>query len=400
MMRLMRIRLPLLALMSLALIVLPSVAAAQRGLPYRRVCEPSPGAGRAFCLALFRSDLPRITTVSPGFLPPGYGPAEIRDAYRLPTAGFGRTVAIVVAFDDPSAEQDLAVYRNQYGLPPCTTANGCFRKIDQNGGTRYPPSDAGWAGEASLDMDAVSAACPYCRILLVEANDNFFSNLFTAEDQAVAQGARFVSNSWGANEFSGEELFDRRLAAHSGVAFTFASGDQGYGHQLYPAASPYVTAVGGTSLVRARNPRGWVEGAWSGAGSGCSPYAPKPSFQRDLSCPRRTAADVSADADPMTGLAVYDSFEFSGWRVFGGTSASAPLLAAMYALAGVPGTADQPSSFPYARPWAFNDIVTGANGSCGGSYLCTAVVGYDGPTGIGTPNGVAGLTNGPIAASR
>jgi subtilase family serine protease len=394
------VRLPLLALMSLALILVPSVAAARRGLPYRRVCEPSPGADRAFCLALSRTDLPRITTLSPGFLPPGYGPAEIHSAYRLPTAGFGRTVAVVDAFDDPNAEGDLAVYRNQYGLPPCTTANGCFRKIDQNGGTRYPRSDAGWAGEISLDVDAVSAACPYCRILLVEANDNFLSNLFAAEDQAVAQGARFVSNSWGANELSGEGLFDRGFAGHPGVAFTFASGDQGYGRQIYPAASPYVTAVGGTSLVRARNPRGWAEGAWSGSGSGCSPYEPKLSFQRDLSCPRRTEADVSADADPMTGLAVYDSFESPGWRVFGGTSASAPLLAAMYALAGIPGPASRPNSFPYARPWAFNDIVTGANGSCGGSYLCTAVVGYDGPTGIGTPNGVAGLTNGPIAASR
>jgi subtilase family serine protease len=166
---------------------------------------------------------------------------------------------------------------------------------------------------------------------------------------------------------------------------TAASGDAGYGVQ-FPAASQYVTAVGGTSLTRAANTRGWSETAWSGAGSGCSAYELKPLWQTDRGCTRRTVADVSADADPNTGVAVYDTYHAGGWLVFGGTSVASPIIAGAYALNGGPVTF---GSNPYLHASSLFDVLTGSNGSCGGSYLCTAGPGYDGPTGLGTPNGTS-----------
>src|SRR5205085_8658244 len=202
--------------------------------------------------------------------------------------------AIVDAFDDPNAEGDLAVYRSQFGLPACTTANGCFRKVDQNGGTAYPRGDAGWAEEISLDLDMASAVCPGCKILLVEARTNSFANLAAAVDRAVALGASVVSNSYGGNEYAGE-VNDQAHFNHPGVAITVSSGDNGYGVE-FPAASQYVTAVGGTTLTRDGSARGFGETVWNGAGSGCSAYITKPSWQTDAGCARRTVADVSAVA--------------------------------------------------------------------------------------------------------
>nr|WSY53966.1 S53 family peptidase [Streptomyces sp. NBC_00886] len=360
----------------------------------RRVCNPSPGPGRASCLAMLRTDLPPLRTVQPESQPSGYHPSDIQTAYSLPRGGAGRTVAIIDPFNTRTAESDLAVYRRQFNLPPCTTANGCFRKINQYGGTTPPRgTDPGWALETSLDLDAVSAACPDCKILLVQSTDAYFSNMFAAVRQAVAQGVKYVSMSWGAPEYSGETAGDSVFTP--GVAFVAASGDAGYPHLIYPAASRYVTAAGGTTLRQVQTPPGFTETAWSGGGSGCSLYESKPPFQHDTGCPRRTAVDISADADPATGLAVYDTTPTdnggTGWMVVGGTSLSSPLIAAMYAVAGTPGPADRPNSYPYAHPQAFRDITRGSNGSCGGSYLCTAKTGYDGPTGIGAPLGIAGL---------
>jgi subtilase family serine protease len=296
-------------------------------------------------------------------------------------------VAIVDAYDDPKAEADLAVYRSTYGLPPCTTANGCFRKVNQTGGTTYPTANTGWAEEIALDLDMASAVCPNCKILLVEASSNSLGNLLAAENEAATLGANVISNSWGASEFSSEALYDG--AFNHGIPITASTGDSGYGVS-WPAASPYVTAVGGTHLVTASNGRGWSETAWSGAGSGCSGYEPKPSWQSDSGCTRRTVADVSAVADPNTGVAVYDTYNVSGWLVFGGTSVSAPIVAATYALAGNGATISTPS-YSYAHTGSLFDVTSGSNGSCGGSYLCTAVAGYDGPTGFGTPNGTSGF---------
>ncbi|MGW0880808.1 S53 family peptidase [Streptomyces sp. NPDC002671] len=326
--------------------------------------------------------------------PAGYGPASLQAAYNLPSAtgGSGQTVAIVDAYDDPSAEADLAVYRSQYGLSACTTANGCFQKVDQNGGTKYPRGNSGWAEEISLDLDMVSAACPNCKILLVEASSATMTNLGTAVNTAVRLGAKFVSNSYGGGESTSDPTYDSSYFNHPGVAITVSSGDGGYGVE-YPAASKYVTAVGGTSLKTASTTRGWTDTVWSGAGSGCSKYDAKPTWQKDTGCANRTVADVSAVADPNTGVAVYDTYgQGSGWMVFGGTSASSPLIAAVYALGGTPSAGSSPASFPYAHTTALFDVTSGSNGACGGSYLCTGTAGYDGPSGLGVPNGTAAFT--------
>jgi hypothetical protein len=360
----------------------------------------TPAKGQAACLSLARTDVMHHLGISPDATPSGYGPTDLQSAYALSaSAGSGATVAIVDAQDDPNAEKDLGTYRSQYGLPSCTTANGCFRKVDQNGGTSYPTADSGWAGEISLDLDMVSAVCPQCHILLVEATSANMDDLGTAVNRAVTLGAKYVSNSYGGSEDSSDTTSDTSYFNHPGVAITVSSGDSGYGVE-YPAASKYVTAVGGTSLSRASNSRGWSESVWGssaggeGAGSGCSAYDTKPTWQTDTGCSKRTVADVSAVADPNTGLAVYDSYGASGWQVYGGTSASSPIIASVYALAGTPAAGTVPASYLYSHTANLNDVTSGANGSCGSSYLCTAKAGYDGPTGLGTPNGTAAFTNG------
>ena len=323
--------------------------------------------------------------------PAGYGPSDLLSAYNLAAAaaqsGGTQTVAIVDAFDDPNAEADLAVYRSQYGLSACTTANSCFRKVNQTGGTSYPSPDTGWSQEISLDLDMVSAICPRCKILLVEASSNSFSDLSASVNEAATLGATQISNSYGNDYRSGQYPGSESYYNHPGIAVTASSGDYGYGVS-FPAASRYVTAVGGTSLTPDSSSRGWSETAWSGAGSGCSAYVTKPSWQTDSGCSMRTVTDVSAVADPNTGVAVYDTYNESGWLVFGGTSVSSPIIASYYALIG-PSAATNYGSFVYTHQNLFNDVTSGSNGSCG-TYLCQAQTGYDGPTGIGTPAGVPG----------
>jgi subtilase family serine protease len=318
--------------------------------------------------------------------PSGLTPADLRSAYAVPSSTSARVVAIVDAYDNPNAENDLNVYRAQFGLPACTTANGCFRKVDQNGGTNYPRGDVGWGQEIDLDLQMVSAICPSCRILLVEASTASFTNLGTAINTAVKLGAGVISNSWGGSEFSSEASVEQQYLNHPGVSITVSSGDSGFGVE-FPAASQYVTAVGGTRLTKSATARGWTETAWSGAGSGCSAYITKPSWQKDTGCARRTVADVAAVADPNTGVAVFDSYghgpRSTGWLVFGGTSVAAPIVAGFYGIAN--NGAD--ASVAYSHTSALFDVTSGSNGSCGGSYLCTAVSGYDGPTGLGTPDG-------------
>jgi subtilase family serine protease len=363
----------------------------------RQLCAEPGKPGYMACQAVVRTDLTPRTSLGRHDTPKGFGPADLQAAYNLPKdGGKGATVAIVDANDDPNAEKDLAAYRSQYGLPECSTGNGCFKKIDQDGGTNYPTPDSGWAGEISLDVDMVSAACPQCHILLVEAKSASMDDLGAAVNQAVKQGAKYVSNSYGGSEEAADASADDKYFKHPGVAITVSSGDSGYGTE-YPAASQYVTAVGGTSLKKDGSTRGWSESVWGtsgggdGAGSGCSQFDAKPSWQKDTGCAKRAVADVAAVADPATGLAVYDTYQAGGWNVYGGTSASAPLVAGVYALAGTPGSGDVPASYPYAHPDKLNDVTDGSNGSCG-TYLCKAGKGYDGPTGLGTPNGVAAFT--------
>lgn len=362
-----------------------------------------PGYSR--CFALVRTDIGGTvggagsTTVLSGrqrgtnTTPSGYGPSDLQSAYAFPstTAGAGQTVAVVDAYNDPYAESDMNVYRSQFGLPACTTSNGCFKKVNQNGVQgSYPRGNIGWGQEISLDLDMVSAVCPNCHILLVEAKTATNVNLGIAVDTAVKLGANEVSNSYGGSETSAyNAAYD-----HPGVAITASAGDSGTG-AMQPASYGTVTAVGGTTLVRAADTRGWSETVWSGTGSGCSAYVPKPSWQSGsvFACPNRTNNDVSADADPNTGVAVYDSYgsrRFTGWLVFGGTSVSSPVIAAAYALAGNAASVTY-GSYPYAHAADFNDVTVGSNGTCTYAYVCNAEVGYDGPTGIGTPNGVSGL---------
>jgi subtilase family serine protease len=356
--------------------------ATANGLSVQESCGPvAVGYARCFALRVTGSD-----HLSADAGPAGYHPKDLHKAYKLTnTAGTGQTVAIVDAFDDPNAESDLAVYRSQFGLPACTTANGCFRKVSQTGGTVYPPPDVGWAGEISLDLDMVSAICKNCHILLVEATSNSLGNLTTAVNEAAALAATEISNSYGGGEFSGDTAFAAPYN-HPGIPITASTGDHGYaaGPQI-PAAFTTVTAVGGTNLKPKANSRGWKEKVWSGAGSGCSPFIAKPAWQHDTGCSNRTIGDVSAVADPATGVTVYDSYGAPGFVVFGGTSVSAPIIASVYALAGN-GSGINNASFAYAHTTSLFDVTKGSNGSCGGSYLCTGLPGYDGPTGFGTPN--------------
>jgi hypothetical protein len=381
-------------------------AAAAATPDYRRACAAPTRSRRASCLVLVRTNVAARTQRSLGpDTPPsgvGYGPASLQNAYVLPSAnaGSGQTVAIVDAYDDPNAAADLATYRSDWGLPACTTANGCFSKVNQNGQASPlpPPSGStGWATEESLDIDMVSAICPNCHIVLVEANSNNSGDLYAAENAAVAAGAKFVSNSWASCEYSGETQDDSQFFNHPGVAITAASGDWGYldqgigcGTPSYPAASPDVVAVGGTSLTQDSSvPRGWAETTWSGTGSGCSGYEPKPSWQNDSGCANRTGNDVAAVADPNTGVAVYDTYDQGGWLEVGGTSVATPVIASIYALVGAPAPNTYPASYLYAHTGALNDVTSGADGTCSPAYLCTAGPGYDGPTGWGTPNGIA-----------
>jgi subtilase family serine protease len=376
-----------LALLALApgAMAAPPFQPGQHGYGNRHVCGPA-SPGSAQCHARVISDAGGAPLVTAG--PAGYGPADVQSAYALAPSTATPTVAIVDAYGDPNAEADLATYRSRFGLPACTKANGCFRQVDQRGGSALPRANASWAQEISLDIDMVSAACPSCHILLVETDSNAFTNLAAGVDSAARLGANAISNSYGGPEFSGETSYESHYS-HPGSPSTVSSGDNGYGAE-FPAASRYVTAVGGTHLTRGGSgTRGWTETAWSGAGSGCSAYVSKPSWQTDGGCARRTVADVSAVADPNTGVAVYDSLKYqgrSGWMVFGGTSASSPIVASVYALAGnTAGMND--ASYAYGHSGSLFDVTSGSNGSCGGSYLCTAIAGYDGPTGLGTPNG-------------
>jgi len=361
----------------------------------RHVCA-SPAYGEAQCLADVVTNEPIARS---GGAITGYDAAQLEAAYNLPIShGSGQTIAVVDAMDDPTAASDLATYRKANGLPPCTTSNGCFRKLNETGQAgNYPIADPGWGIEISLDLDMVSAACPHCHIVLVEATTNSILDLGISENTAAAPGVDAISNSYGLAEFNGMQQYEQYYR-HPGTTILASSGDFGFGPASFPAVMSNVIAVGGTTLSTASNARGWSEIAWYAASSGCSAYIAKPSWQPGNHCFMRTVADVSADADPYPGLAVYDTsfppgFEGlnPGWIAVGGTSASSPFVAGVVGLAGNGTT--MTSGFPYHHVSDFFDVVGGSNGYCGGvhNYLCNGVKGYDGPTGLGTPDGAGGL---------
>jgi len=370
-------------------------------------------------------------------LPPaGFGPADLQSAYRLTASarskGDDALIAIVDAYDTPQAEHDLAVYRARYGLPPCTTANRCFRKVNQKGKAAplppvAPPDFAGWQVETALDLEMVSANCPKCNILLVESNDDFMNNLGAAVNEAAEFEPAAISNSYVTNESPADPgpVAKGGLLAyyvHPNIAVVAGSGDFGFMNMpqwdgsvigpLIPAAFPSVVAVGGTELWQdATAARGWSEAAWSSTGSGCSAVEPMPSWQQaDPSCvgsstdedgrtrtfPARIYGDVAYAAD---NVAEYDSsglFGPNGWHVLAGTSIGSPAIAAIYGLAGYGPNGNRDSEdtdFPaqklYASRRGLFDITSGSNGACSDTYLCSAGPGYDGPTGNGSPNGIA-----------
>ena len=318
-------------------------------------------------------------------------PAYLEQAYDLSylsqTGGSADTVAIVDAYDDPTAEADLAMYRSTYGLPACTSQSGCFKKVNENGATSpLPAADASWDVEISLDLDAVSAICPHCHILLVEAASPYDTDLDAGVQTAAAMGANQISASW---TFTASGIPPGSYT-FPGIATVAATGDQGYvgpGADDYPAAFPGVTAAGGTTLAPASSAgaRGFSEGAWSGGGSGCDRNFAQPSYQPAAGCAGRAYADLSADADPSTGLNVYDN---GTWGLVGGTSLATPLIAAYYAITGAPAATPQ---WAYDDSGQLNDVVTGSTGTCPAriSYVCNAGVGYDGPTGVGSISGAA-----------
>lgn len=366
---------------------------------HKATCARTFGFGEARCFAHVVTDARgnelagKPEAAAPFITPSGYGPVDLQSAYYSGTAPAGSTkiIAIVDAYGYPNAEADLAVYRSQYGLPACTTANGCFIKRDQRGGTAYPRYNSGWAQEQALDLDMASAMCPSCKIMLVQGDSASLTNLAAAVNWAATQAnVVAISNSYGAGE-TGTASYGAAYD-HPGIAVTVSSGDSGYG-AAFPATAPGAIAVGGTNLKRAANTRGWAEAAWTGGGSGCSAVFAKPGWQLDPLCTNRMEADISAVADPATGVAVYGPTgrgQGSGWLVFGGTSVSAPLIAGMYGARGA-GATNASSGIYGANAAYFNDIVSGSNGSCGGTYFCTTQAGYDGPTGRGTPIGTGGL---------
>jgi hypothetical protein len=331
---------------------------------------------------------PRPTRSGASWLvPSGYGPADLRNAYRIAAKGSATTiVAVVDAYGYPGAQTDLAAYRATYGLPPCTAASGCFIRVNQRGGSAPPPTDTGWSQEQALDIQMASAMCPNCRILLVETDDDTIDNLAAGVTLAAARGAAAISNSYGGSE-PGTRAY-AQVYKRPGIAMTASAGDTGYGAE-FPASAPYMIPVGGTRLVRAANARGWKETVWTQTGSGCSAIYAKPAWQTDALCTKRMMNDVAAVAAPATGVAVYGPIGpggTSGWMVFGGTSVGAPLIAGIYAAAG---TRPLGARSIWRHRAELYDVTSGNNGACGNTYFCTAETGYDGPAGNGTPKGKA-----------
>jgi len=358
---------------------------------WEHVCAAAP-VNQASCQSLVVTDANGTPLAGSGPAASAYGPTQFHGGYNLPaTSSSSQTIAIVDAYDDPNIESDLAVYDTYYKLPACTTANGCFKKVGQSGTSSLPRGNSGWALEIALDVETAHQTCQNCKIILVEASSASMTNLGAAVNTAAKLGATVISNSYGGSESSADTSYDSSYFNHPGVAITVSSGDNGYGVE-YPASSRYVTAVGGTTL-KLTGGNVWAgETAWADAGSGCSAYDTKPSWQSDSGCSRRSVADVSADADPNTGAAVYDSVSYQGqkgWFQVGGTSLAAPLIAGVYALAGNAASTTY-GSYPYSHTSSLHDVTSGSNGTCG-TYLCKAGTGFDGPTGLGSPNGIGGF---------
>jgi len=337
--------------------------------------------GRPTCLALTKKGIqPACTGATCGF-----APIDLQTRYKLTnklSRGSGQIVAIIDAGDNPDAATDLTTYRNQFGLGTTT-----FNKYNQNGQQSGYPSYTGWSVEIDLDIEMVSAVCPKCTIYLVEANSASSSDLDAAEQEAVTLGAHIISNSWIC--YGSVNCVDSGAYSTPGVVYLAASGDFGYNQNGAPEALANVVSVGGTQLAKSGS--AYSESAWNDAGSGCATGITKPSWQHDAGCSSRTDTDVSSEAGCSPGVAEFDQFD-GGWFGVCGTSAASPTIAGIYGLAGNASSQTAGKRFWTLKRKGYrrhlNDITTGNNGSCGGSYLCTAMKGYDGPTGWGSPKGL------------
>jgi subtilase family serine protease len=366
----------------------------------RAACGPA-GPRQARCFALFAPQAGVNSAIAagqagPAAAPKGWGATDIEAAYQLPVSDNPhQTVAVVEAYGTPHLQADLGVYRTKYGLPACTVSGGCLRIVNQKGQSSPLPRSGvpfGWDVETMLDVSMVSAACPNCSILVVQANSASFASLAAAEDTAARLGANVISNSYGARETGLSQAYAAAYD-HPGHVIVASSGDTGFGAANFPANLATVTAAGGTQLAKASGARGWTEKVWNAgggaSGSGCSAYVAKPAWQHDPHCPGRTVADVSSVA---WNIPIYDQNE-GGWLTVGGTSAASPLIAGIYGLAG--NAATVAPGYEYAHASALFDVTVGNNGwpnpggaACGNDYLCTAKTGYDAPTGLGTPDGI------------
>ncbi len=368
----------------------------------RAACPPVP-EGYMRCFALYRTQTEVNRAIAAGVTgiaarPVGLTPRQLEAAYRLPISRWShQTIAVSIAYDTPKLAHYLAMYRKQFGLPACTVASGCFRKVNQNGKVGPLPTSgvgSGWDLEVTLDVSMISAACPHCRILVVEGDDSSITNLAKTDDTAARLGAQVISNSYGTRE-NGFALAYAGAYRHPGHVITVSSGDYGFSAANFPADLSSVTAVGGTVLTRAHDRRGWRERVWNtpGAGassSGCSAYVAKPAWQHDRACPGRTVADLAAAA---WNIPIYNQ-DYGGWVTVGGTSVSAPFIAGVYGLAGNAARIRPGYSYQHAR--SLFGVTTGNNAFlvplprvvCGDDYLCVAKKGYNAPTGLGTPNGI------------
>jgi hypothetical protein len=368
-------------------------------VPYKDLCPVENGGRR--CDVKVVTDGAGIPIHSLAQPVGGLAPADLQAAYGLPTSagpGAGKIVAIFGGNSDyPTAESDLAVYRAQYGLPPCTTANGCFSKIDQDGGTSYPPAGSD-EGEQALDIEMVSAACPACKIILIEGPD-----AAVMLQTLLAKGA--VAFSFSIDWSSGPDANaawcqSSGFNAPGGMLITSALGDSGYPGTVdwSPTVCQGTLAVGGTSLKKAAQGRGWTETAWSGTGSGCTSVMKKPAWQTDPGCATRMSGDVSAVADPGTGVSFYGTTGPNGWGVVGGTSVAAPFTAGALTAVGIANGKFSPA-WIWGNSVNFYDVTSGSNGTCSPDYACSAKAGFDGPTGWGTPNGTLLMTASPPGAT-
>jgi subtilase family serine protease len=333
----------------------------------------------------------RTTSVS---APAGFTPSDLASAYNLDTTLEPNvTIGIAAAYGYANAESDLAAYRSQFGLPACTVVSGCLTLVNQEGNASPlpgpPPQNDDWTLETAYGLDMASATCPHCKLLVLEADNDQGNGLFEMQSVAANLGAAVMVDAFGAPESSIDVSLLESYFNVPGLSIFAAGGVDGYSNggsnsPDYPASSAYVIAVGGTTLATSTNSRGWAETAWSEGGSGCSSLVAKPAYQGNTGCGNRAIVDVSAVSDPNTGVAIYNAGA-GGFSIVGGSGAAA-IVAGIFALTGQAG---QTAALAYQHPEAFYDITSGSNGTCGGGLICTASAGWDGPTGIGTPNGRA-----------